>query len=121
MRYWLLLMLAAAFEIGWVIGLKSLSAARPVLALAIVASYLLSFACLTLAVRGLPLGVSYAVWTGIGVAGAFAYGALRLHERPTAPQLIFAAVALTGIIGLFLTTHATPSRSPTTESTAVSR
>lgn len=109
LKYWLLLIIAAAFEVGWIIGIRSLSTARPVWAVATIASYILSFVFLHYAVRGIPLGVAYAVWTGIGVVGAFAFAATALNERTTPLQLLFAGIVLAGVIGLYATTQHGPS------------
>jgi len=111
-KHWLLLLVAAGFEVGWVVGLRGFSLARPGWAAATIASYLLSFVFLALAVRGIPLGVAYAVWTGIGVVGAFAYGAAALNERPAPLQLVFAGIVLAGVIGLYATTPHGPPANP---------
>lgn len=105
MKFWILLLIAAAFEVGWVIGLRSFTFSRPLLAAVILASYVLSFVFLEKAVQGIPLGVAYAVWTGVGVLGAFAFASMFLKERPTAMQLVFASIVLIGVVGLYATTR----------------
>ncbi|MCB9852341.1 MAG: ligand-binding protein SH3 [Phycisphaerales bacterium] len=110
MKFWILLLIAAAFEVGWVIGLRSFSMNRPILATAIFASYVLSFVFLEKAVQGIPLGVAYGVWTGVGVVGAFVFAAAFLKERPTTPQILFASLVLVGVIGLYATTRKAPPK-----------
>lgn len=114
---WVWLALAAACEIAWVAGLRSLSTARPVLSGAVLVAYVLSLVFLARAVQTIPLGVGYAVWTGLGVVGGFALGAALHHEHPTPPQAVFAALVLIGVAGLLVTgaSHAGPraaERSP---------
>ncbi len=115
MKHWILLLVAAAFEVGWVIGLRSFTFQRPLLASAIFASYVLSFVFLEKAAQGIPLGVAYAVWTGVGVVGAFAFGAAFLREKPSSLQIVFAVVVLIGVVGLYAT-----SRRPVKEAAAPS-
>lgn len=105
-RSWLLLFVAACFEVGWVVGLRALSRERPVVSALVLVSYVLSFVFLERAVRGIPLGIAYAVWTGIGVVGGFALAALFYDERPNLPQVLFAALVLIGVVGLYATSPA---------------
>lgn len=64
---------------------------------------LASFFFLSRAVRTLPMGTAYAVWTGIGALGAVLVGILLFREPVTAPRLLFIALLLIGIIGLKIT------------------
>ena len=64
---------------------------------------LASFAFLSQAMKTLPLGTSYAIWTGIGVLGSVAVGILVFREPATAARMFFAALLLVGIVGLKLT------------------
>ncbi|MEZ6319481.1 MAG: multidrug efflux SMR transporter [Phycisphaerales bacterium] len=100
---WVWLLLAAACEIAWVAGLRSLSTARPLLSIGVLIAYVLSLVFLARAVQTIPLGVGYAIWTGLGVLGAFALGAIVHHDRTTTAQALFAALILVGVAGLFLT------------------
>ena len=102
-RYWLLLLLAACFEVGWVVGLRAMSKERPVVSALVLVSYVLSFVFLERAVRGIPLGIAYAVWTGIGVVGGFALAAVLYDEKPNLPQVLFAGLVLIGVVGLYAT------------------
>jgi len=100
---WLYLFFAGLFEIGWAVGFKlGASPAKPgVLALTIV-SLILSMVLLALAMKELPFGTAYAVWTGIGVAGTFIIG-LSCFGDPVNPVRIASFVfLLLGLIGLKL-------------------
>ena len=101
---WFLLVLAGIFEIGWAIGLKqSAGFTRLLPSLATVASMALSLGLLGLALRSLPLGTAYAVWTGIGTVGTVLAG-LWLHgEGAGALRLGCVGLILAGIAGLKLT------------------
>ena len=82
---WLIIVLAGVFEVLWAVGLKlNVDFSRPILLLFTVLSIGLSMGLLALAMKELPLGTAYAVWTGIGVIGAFIVGIVffrrvRLH------------------------------------------
>ncbi len=105
MKSWIFLIIAAVFEVGWVVGLRSFSVSRPLLAAAIIASYVLSFVFLEKAVQGIPLGIAYSIWTGIGVVGAFVFAAAFQNEKPTSLQAVFATLILIGVVGLYATTR----------------
>ena len=101
--HWLLLLIAGLFEIVWAVGLKhSAGFTRPLPTFFTLCAIGVSFYCLSLALRGLPLGTAYAVWVGIGAIGAALAGMLLFGE--TATPLKFASLALVaaGIIGLKL-------------------
>lgn len=101
---WLILIIAGLLETGWAIGLKYTEGfTRPVpsvlTGLAIVASmYLLSVAA-----RTLPIGTAYAVWVGIGAAGAVVLGMVLLGEPRNPARLFFLGLLLTAIVGLKFT------------------
>jgi len=100
---WVYLFFAGLFEIGWAIGLKySESFTRPLPTLVTVVCLIISMLLLALAVRTLPIGTAYAIWTGIGAVGAVAAGILLFHEPATAARIFFAALIVTGIVGLKL-------------------
>jgi quaternary ammonium compound-resistance protein SugE len=61
-----------------------------------------SLTLLTLALKSLPIGTSYAIWTGIGATGAAAVGMVALGESTDAMRLIFMAVVIGGVVGLSL-------------------
>ena len=102
---WLVLVAAGVLEIGWAIGLKytdGFSRLWPsVFALGAMA---VSMVLLGLAVRTLPVGTAYAVWTGIGTVGTVLLG-MALYGEPATPlRLAFIAMIVGGIIGLKLVT-----------------
>jgi quaternary ammonium compound-resistance protein SugE len=98
---WILLFVAGLFEIGWVIGLKYTDGFTRLLpSLATIAAMVASFILLAQAMRTLPLGTAYAVWTGIGTIGAVLL-AIWLFGEPADPlRLLFITMILGGIIGL---------------------
>lgn len=101
---WVALLVAGLFEIGWAVGMKySEGFTRPLPTVATVVSLILSMGLLGLAVRSLPLGTAYAVWTGIGTIGAVVLGIVLFGEQATAPRLICAGLIVAGILGLKLT------------------
>jgi quaternary ammonium compound-resistance protein SugE len=102
--HWLLLLIAGLFEIVWTIGLKlSMGFSRPLPSLLTLAAVGVSFYCLSLALRGLPLGTAYAVWVGIGAIGATLAGILMFGESATPMKIASLALVAAGIIGLKLT------------------
>ena len=100
---WLVLLLAGLCECGWAVGLKYVDGLRqPLALLGTVAGLGLSFAGLTFALRSLPVGTAYAVWTGIGAAGTAALGMALLGEAATPLRLASLALVVAGIAGLKL-------------------
>jgi len=103
-RAWVMLFVAGAFEVVWAVGLKSSQGLmRPWVVAVTAVAYVLSFVLLALAMRSLPAGTAYAVWTGIGVVGVAAIGLLFLGESREFWRLASMALILAGIIGLRLT------------------
>ena len=101
MKDWIVLLVAAAFEIGWALGLKYTEGFRRVgPTVATFASMGLSMYFLALAVRGIPIGTAYAVWTGIGAVGAAVGGILLFRESHEWPRLVCLALIVSGVIGL---------------------
>jgi quaternary ammonium compound-resistance protein SugE len=102
---WLLLIVAGLLEIGWAVGLKYTDGfTRPGPTAAVVAVMAVSLACLGLAVRTLPVGTAYAVWTGIGTVGTVLLGIYLFDEPSDAVRLAFIAMIVAGIVGLKLVT-----------------
>jgi quaternary ammonium compound-resistance protein SugE len=100
---WLVLLAAGLFEIGWAVGLKAADGRPGVLALtgaAMVASVVLLY----LAMKTLPLGTAYAVWTGIGAVGTVLVGILLFNESADALRLLCVVLIVAGILGLKLVT-----------------
>ncbi len=101
---WLLLVLAGILEIGWAIGLKYTDGlTRPLPTFLTAVSMVASVCLLGLAVKTLPLGTAYAVWTGIGTIGTVLLGIWLLGEPATAARLGCIALIVAGIAGLKLT------------------
>jgi quaternary ammonium compound-resistance protein SugE len=98
---WVMLFVAGLLEIGWAVGLKYTDGfTRLWPAIGTVASLIASVALLGLAVRGLPLGTAYAVWTGIGTIGTAILGAVLFHEPVTVPRVFCISLIAAGILGL---------------------
>ena len=102
---WLILIVAGLFEVGWAIGLKYTDGfSRPWPTAATVAAMVISVGLLGLAVRTLPVGTAYAVWTGIGAVGTVVLGMLLFGEPASVARLACVSLILAGIVGLKLTT-----------------
>jgi quaternary ammonium compound-resistance protein SugE len=102
---WIYLTVAGLFEIGWAIGLKYTEGfTRLWPSLWTVASMIVSMALLGLALKTLPVGTAYAVWTGIGAVGTAALGIYLFGEPATALRLASIGLILAGIVGLKLVT-----------------
>jgi len=102
---WIYLFVAGLFEVAWAIGLKYTEGfSRLVPSLWTVLSMLLSLGFLALALKTLPVGTAYAVWTGIGAIGTVLLGIYLFEEPATALRLSCIALILAGIVGLKLVT-----------------
>ena len=98
---WVVLFVAGLFEIGWAVGLKyteGLTRLWPTVGTAV--SLLASMGLLALALRTLPLGSAYAIWTGIGTVGTAVLGIVLFREPATTMRLLCIALIITGIVGL---------------------
>ena len=100
---WLILFVAGLFEIGWAIGLKyTESFTRLVPSVLTVICMVLSVILLGWALRTLPVGTAYAVWTGIGAVGTALLGIWLFGEPATAGRLVSILLIVSGIVGLKL-------------------
>lgn len=100
---WTYLFFAGLFEIGWAIGLKYTDGfSKPMPTVLTIASMIVSLGLLGLALKTLPVGTAYAVWTGIGTVGTALLGIWLLGEPATAMRLACIALIVSGIIGLKL-------------------
>ncbi|MBX3553903.1 MAG: quaternary ammonium compound efflux SMR transporter SugE [Pseudolabrys sp.] len=100
---WLILFIAGLFEIGWAIGLKyTESFTRLVPSVLTVICMVLSVVLLGWALRSLPVGTAYAVWTGIGAVGTALLGIWLFGEPATAGRLVSILLIVCGIVGLKL-------------------
>ena len=96
---WAYLLLAGLLEIVWATAMKlSDGFSRPGASAVTLVASMGSFVLLALAMRSLPLGTAYTVWTGIGAIGAFVAGIFFLGESATAIRLVAAILILTGIV-----------------------
>jgi quaternary ammonium compound-resistance protein SugE len=101
---WIVLIVAGVLEIGWAIGLKYTDGfTRVVPTVLTILAMILSMGLLGLAVRSLPVGTAYAVWTGIGTIGTVAFGILLFGEPASFLRLFCVGLILAGILGLKLT------------------
>jgi quaternary ammonium compound-resistance protein SugE len=100
---WGLLLLAGVLEVAWAVGLKYTDGfSRPKPSVVVLAIALLSFALLGIAIKALPVGTAYAVWVGVGAAGAAVLGMILFSEPATAARIGCIALIVLGVVGLKL-------------------
>ena len=100
---WLILLVAGLLEVGWAVGLKYTDGfSRPVPTILTVASMVASVGLLGLALKTLPVGTAYAVWTGIGTVGTAILGMVLFGDPATALRLACIGLIVAGILGLKL-------------------
>ena len=100
---WVLLFIAGLFEIGWAIGLKYTDGfSRLWPSVGTVVSMAISVALLSWAMRSLPVGTAYAVWTGIGAVGTVLLRIVLFGEAVTVARMLCVLLIVTGILGLKL-------------------
>lgn len=105
---WIVLFVAGLCEIGWAVGLKYTEGfTRLWPSVGTVLAMVVSVVLLGLALKALPLGTAYAVWTGIGAVGTAALGIFLFNEPRDALRLACIALIVAGIVGLKLVTPAT--------------
>lgn len=98
---WVYLFVAGLFEVGWAIGLKmSEGFTKPVPSILTIIGMIISFALLSVALRTLPVGTAYAVWTGIGAVGTVIVGMVLFGEPVQAVRLACIALIVTKVLGL---------------------
>ncbi|MER2038698.1 MAG: multidrug efflux SMR transporter [Solibacillus sp.] len=101
---WVYLLLAGAFEVGGVIGMNKVAQKRNITNFAILfGSFACSFTLLALAMKTLPMGISYAVWTGIGTVGGTLVGMFLYNESKSWKRILFISFILIAVVGLKLT------------------
>jgi len=104
---WVYLVVAGLMEVAWAVGLKYTEGfTRPWPTIGTIAAMAISIALLGLALRDLPVGTAYAVWTGIGAVGVALLGMLLFGESASAARLASIALIVAGIVGLKLVTPA---------------
>ncbi len=98
---WLILFIAGLFEVAWAIGLKytdGFTRLWPSIGTAI--AMIVSVVLLGVAMKDIPVGTAYAIWTGIGTVGAVILGIFLFNESAAFMRLVCLGLILTGIIGL---------------------
>ena len=100
---WIMLLLAGIFEITWACAMKYSNGFTVVIPSVItVVGYILSAVFLSVALKSLPLGSAYAMWTGFGIVGTSVLGIFLFHEKLSIPQIICVVLIVVGIVGLKL-------------------
>lgn len=103
---WIILVIAGLLEVVWAIGLKYTHGfTRLTPSVITVTAMIVSIVLLSWAMRSLPVGTAYAVWTGIGAVGAAITGILLLGESASLARIASLALIACGIIGLKLSAH----------------
>ncbi|EIX7434481.1 quaternary ammonium compound efflux SMR transporter SugE [Escherichia coli] len=103
---WIILVIAGLLEVVWAVGLKYTHGfSRLTPSVITVKAMIVSLALLAWAMKSLPVGTAYAVWTGIGAVGAAITGIVLLGESANPMRLASLALIVLGIIGLKLSTH----------------
>lgn len=100
---WIYLFIAGALEITWAVTVK-MSEGFTVLIPSVITGvgYILSAIFLSVALKELPLGTAYAIWTGMGIIGTSVLGVILFHDKLSAPQVICVMLIVVGIAGLKL-------------------
>lgn len=100
---WIILFFAGLFEIAWAIGLKYTDGfSRPLPTLLTVSAMVVSIGLLGVAMKELPLGTAYAIWTGVGAVGTVIAGILLFGEAVTLVRLASVGLIVAGLVGLKL-------------------
>jgi quaternary ammonium compound-resistance protein SugE len=103
---WIILFIAGLLEVVWAIGLKYTHGfTRLTPSVITITAMIVSIVLLSWAMRSLPVGTAYAVWTGIGAVGAAITGILLLGESASLARIASLALIVAGIVGLKLSTH----------------
>jgi len=103
---WFLLIIAGLLEVGWAVGLKYTEGfTRLWPSVGTITAMIVSLLLLGLAIKTLPVGTAYAVWTGIGAMGTVILGIVLLGDPATLGRLVCVALILAGVVGLKLVTH----------------
>ncbi|WP_028696877.1 quaternary ammonium compound efflux SMR transporter SugE [Pseudomonas cremoricolorata] len=98
---WFILLCAGLFEIGWAVGLKYTDGfTRPLPTALTIGAMVISIGLLGMAVKELPLGTAYAVWTGVGAVGTVIAGIILFGESMAVIRLVSVALIVAGLIGL---------------------
>ncbi|KAB0563790.1 quaternary ammonium compound-resistance protein SugE [Pseudomonas palleroniana] len=102
---WIILFFAGLFEVGWAVGLKYTDGfSKPLPTALTIAAMALSLGLLGLAMKELPLGTAYAVWTGVGAVGTVIAGIILFGESMALFRLASVALIICGLVGLKIST-----------------
>ncbi|WP_300730198.1 quaternary ammonium compound efflux SMR transporter SugE [Pseudomonas sp.] len=98
---WIILFFAGLFEVGWAVGLKYTDGfTRPLPTALTIAAMAVSLGLLGLAMKELPLGTAYAIWTGVGAVGTVIAGIILFGESMALFRLASVALIIAGLVGL---------------------
>lgn len=98
---WVYLIIAGIFEMGWAVGLKyTQSFTKLVPSIFTIISMVVSIYLLALALKTLPIGTAYTIWTGIGAVGTVLFGMVYLGESREFLRILFILFIVIGIVGL---------------------
>ncbi|MEN5218919.1 quaternary ammonium compound efflux SMR transporter SugE [Pseudomonas pudica] len=98
---WVILFFAGLFEVGWAVGLKYTDGfSKPLPTVLTVAAMAISLGLLGMAMKELPLGTAYAIWTGVGAVGTVIAGIILFGESMALVRLVSVALIVTGLVGL---------------------
>jgi quaternary ammonium compound-resistance protein SugE len=98
---WIILFFAGLFEVGWAVGLKYTDGfSRPLPTALTIAAMGVSLGLLGLAMKELPLGTAYAIWTGVGAVGTVIAGIILFGESMALVRLASVALIVAGLVGL---------------------
>ncbi|HEJ1272938.1 quaternary ammonium compound efflux SMR transporter SugE [Pseudomonas aeruginosa] len=101
--FWIILFFAGLFEVGWAVGLKYTEGfSKPLPTVLTALAMLVSLGLLGLAMKHLPLGTAYAVWTGVGAVGTVIAGIVLFGESMALLRLASVALIVCGLVGLKL-------------------
>lgn len=101
---WTILILAGVLEVAWLVALRHSEAfERPAYGVLSILIAWLSFSLLSLALRTIPAGTAYAVWTGVGAAGGAIAGILLFGESRETTRLLFIGLIVAGVVGVKVT------------------
>ncbi|BET42104.1 MULTISPECIES: quaternary ammonium compound efflux SMR transporter SugE [Enterobacteriaceae] len=103
---WIILLIAGLLEVVWAVGLKYTHGfSRLTPSIITITAMIVSIVLLSWAMKTLPTGTAYAVWTGIGAVGAAITGMVLLGESTSLARIVSLGLIVAGIIGLKLSTH----------------
>jgi len=98
---WIILVFAGLFEVGWAVGLKYADGfSKPLPTALTIAAMAISLGLLGLAMKELPLGTAYAIWTGVGAVGTVIAGIILFGESMALFRLASVALIIAGLVGL---------------------